>query len=264
MSRLLDRLERVNRGATNSMGFGNVARAEKVPPMVLLGTLSDPGKSAQGASILAQIGADGALIEGMSVEEIKEKLIKPLDKVPWGIGVQELVGEQTSHYREQGCDFVAFGPERTLLGALEDEDPAYILYIQPDMDERTLRAIEDLPVDAVLMSMKSVEPPLTLQHLITIASVRNEFSKYLLLEVTGVLTPRELEGLRDIGVDGLVVDATAHSAEELEGLRDSLLALSRRQRDKSRGSLNAVLPRSAYALPGTHSHEEDDDDEEEI
>ena len=120
MSRLLDRLERVNRGATNSMGFGNVARAEKVPPMVLLGTLSDPGKSAQGASILAQIGADGTLIEGMSVEEIKEKLIKPLDKVPWESGSrnswasrQVIIGSRAAISSRSGQSGLCWEPSRT-------------------------------------------------------------------------------------------------------------------------------------------------------
>ena len=259
MSRFLDRLERINRGTPTAMGFGAAARTEKVPSMALIGALSDPGRAVQGASVLASIGADAALIEGMDIEDILGDLAQPLGTVPWGIRVQELKDEEASRYREKGCDFLGFGPEKALLGALEDDDTAYLLCIQPDMEERSLRAIENLPVDAVLLLLKSVEPPLTIQHLITIGSVRSEFSKYLLLEVSGILTAGELEGLRDIGVDGLVVDATSLSAEELEGLKDTLLALPKRQRNRSR-KLDAILPRTVYALPGVPSHEEEEED----
>jgi hypothetical protein len=179
--------------------------------------------------------------------------------VPWGISVETLNGEQATQCREKGCDFLAFGPEKTLLGALEDEDTAYILNIQPDMEERYLRAIEDLPVDAVLLPMRSLEPPLTLEHLITIGSVRANFSKYMLLEIPAVLTAGELEGLRDIGIDGLVVDATTTSAEDLEGLKERLLALPRRARSRAQKP-SAVIPHTGYSLGSASADEEDEED----
>ena len=169
---------------------------------------------------------------------------------------------QVGNYRDQGCDFLAFGPKGALLEALEEDDTGYILSIDPDMDERYLRTIEDLPVDAVLLSMKSVEPPLTVQDLITISSVRGNFSKYLLLEVTGGFSANELEGLRGIGVDALVVEATTLSAKKLQELRDALLALPKRQRSRSPRA-SAVLPRGSFVLPGASAGEEEYDDDDE-
>ena len=259
MSRFLDTLERINRGPTTSMGFGTAARTEKVPAMALLGILSDPGKSVQGAATLARIDAEGALIEGKKTEKTLKKIAQTLDSVPWGVGVQELNGEQVSHYREHGCDFLAFGPERALVGAIGNEDTAFLLRIQPDMDERSLRAIEYLPVDAVLLSLGYMEPPLTIQHLITVGSVRDAFSKYLLLEVPGVLTAEELESLRDMGVDGLGLDATAVPADELEGLKERILALPRQQRNRT-NKASAILPRTTYTPPGVPSHEEEEEE----
>ena len=230
MSRFFDSLERIDRGATTSMGFGAVVRPEKVPAMGLVGTLSKLGKSAAGAANLAKVGADAALLQDMDAEKIPDRLVKALGEVPWGIKVAHLDEKQAILYKDQGCDFLAFQPEGVLLEALsEDEDPGYILCIQPDMAGRSLRAIEQLPVDAVLLSLKPEEPPLTLQHLITIGAIRSAFSKYLLLEVPPSLTTRELDGLREIGVDSLVVDADAHSVEELEGLKDRLMNLPKRQ-----------------------------------
>ena len=260
MSRLLDRLDKISRGVSSSMGFGATARAEKMPSLALVGKLTDPGKSARAASVLEGINADGALIEGKDVDNAHKKLAQALGNVPWGVKLQELNEEQASTFRERGCDFLAFGPERALVGALDDDDSGYILCIQSDMEERSLRAIEDLPVDAVLLRLGSLELPLTLEHLLTISSVRSTFSKYLLLAVPGGLTSGDLEGLRNVGVDGLVVDATAHSKEELTGLRDRLLSLPRRQRNRSTKA-NAILPRTAYDIAPTPSHEEEDEEQ---
>ena len=262
MSKFLDRLDRINRGTPTSLGFGLGTRPEKVPSMALLGTLTDPKKSAKGASTLAKIGADGALIDGTDMEGKLEELAQTLDKVPWGIRVHDLSGEQAVKYREKGCDFLAFQPEAAPLGALGDEDTGYLLCIQPDMDEQSLRAIEDLPIDAVLLPLKSVEPPLTLQHLITIGVVRSAFTKYLLVEITGALTAEELDGLKDIGVDGLVVDPNTLSVEELEGLRERLLALPKRHRNKPRYSPGAMLPRMAYDPSGGPSREAEEEEDE--
>ena len=261
MSKLLDRLERVNRGPTASLGFGAVARVKKVRPMALIGTLSDPGKAAEGASNLARIDADGALIDGLVPEEIQKQLAQALDNVPWGARVPELDSEQMSHYKEHGCDFLAFGPEKAGLGAFGEEDTAYILSIQPDTDDRLLRAIEALPVDAVLLPFKSIDPPLTLEHLLTIGSMRRAFSKYLLLELPGTPTSKEMEVLRDVGVNGLVVDADAISAEELEGLHEGLLALPKRKRDRSERA-TAILPGTIYQQSGPPSRREEEEEEE--
>ena len=262
MSKLLDRLERVNRGPVASLGFGAAARVNKTRPMALIGTLSDPGKAVEGASGLAKIDADGALIDGLDLQKNQKQLAQALDTVPWGVRVPGLDSEQVSQYKEQGCDFMAFPAEKALLEALGEADTAYILSIQPDIDEKLLRAIETLPVDAVLLPFKSADSPLTLQHLLTISSVRRAFSKYLLLELPGAPTSKEMEALRDVGVNGLVVDTTVVSAEKLAGLHEELLALPRRKRDRGERA-TAILPGTFYQQSGTPSRREEEEEEDE-
>ena len=262
MSKLLDRLERVNRGPRASLGFGAAARVQKIRPMALIGTLSDSSKAAEGASNLAKIGADGALIDGLGLEEIQKQLAQALEIVPWGVRVPGFDSQQMSHYKEQGCDFLAFGPEKASLEAFGEENTAYILNIQPDIDDRLLRAIEALPVDAVLLPFKSVDPPLTLEHLMTISSVRRAFSKNLLLELPGTPTSKEMVALRDIGVNGLIVDADAISAEKLEGLHERLLALPKRKKDRYDRAV-AILPGTLYQQSGAPSRREEEEEEEE-
>lgn len=261
MSKLVDRLDRISRGTVTALGFA-AARAEKVPSMAILGKIGG-SRPERAASSLAGIDADGAIIDGMAIEEVLSKLAPALDNVPWGLRLQELKGDLASTYREQGCDFLAFGAENALAGALGDEETGYLLCIPEDMEERYLPAIEDLPVNAVLMTLNTAKQPLTLEHLLTIGAIRGAFSKYLLLEVSSAPDSGELEGLRDIGVDGLVVDAASSSVKELQGLKDRVLALPRKQRNKS-DKPSAVLPRWAYAggRPSPQEEPDEDDDEE--
>jgi hypothetical protein len=259
MSKFLERLDRLSRGPTTAMGFGAGGRTEKLPGMLLVGDLSSGKRSAQAAATLSKIGADGALVPGEDPEGIPKNVAEALKDVPWGVRASALTGDSVTGLRDRGCDFLAFAPEGAQVGALSDEDAGYILCVSQDMDEQALRAIEDLPVDAVLLTLDSVEPPLTIQHLLAIGAVRGSFSKHFLLEVPAELTSGELEGLKDMGVDGLVVDATTASAKDMRGLKDRLMSLSRRQRNRGK-KLGTVHPRDSYAAPA-NPHEEEDDEE---
>ena len=254
MSKLIDWLEKVDRGAVASLGFGAAARPEKIAPMALIAKLPGSVSSAEGASILAKLGADAVLIEGLDIDQMPKKLAKALEKQPWGLRVSDLKDGQAAEYGGKGCDFLAFGPGEALLGAIQDDETGYILSIEPAMEERRLRAIEDIPVDVVLLRLDSDASPLTLQDLLTIGSVRSAFSKYLLLETRGLLTTSELEGLRDMGVNGVVIDATAHPTDELDALKERVTSLPRQPRTRAKGH-NAILPGGAFP-------DEDLDDED--
>ena len=259
MSKFLDRLELINRGSPAPMGFGKAARVEKTPCMALLGLLSQ--RHVELAPLLAQVGADGVLIEGVNGDKRLKQIGKLLGELPWGVSAQELSEESARRYRDQGCDFFAFSPDKATLAALAEDGPAYLLCIPSDLDDRSLRAIEGLPVDAVVLALDQDQSPLNLQHLIAIGSIRSMFDKYLLLRISCPIEGGELKALRDVGVDGLVVDASAASEEVLRELRENLMDLPR-QRKPSSPKADAMLPRSAYRSPSPSSLEEEDDDYE--
>ena len=261
MSKLLDRLDRISKGTVTQMGFGVAVRAEKTPPMVLVGRIGK-AKAASTASALSEAGFDGAVLDGVPADD-SGKVTDSLKGVPWGLKLEEVTTEQVAASREKGCDFLAFSSDKAFLEALSDNDndkvddeEGRILCINADMDERLLQVIDDLPVGAVLLSLDSVKPPLTMDNLLTIGSVRGCFNKYLLVELSGDLSPAELEGLRDIGVDGIVVDAGSMSKTALKQCKERLQGLSRRQR-KSQGRAGALLPMS-----GSHAEDHDDDDDD--
>jgi hypothetical protein len=259
MSKLLDRLDRISKGPVTQMGFGAAVRAEKTPPMVLVGRIGK-AKAASTAAALSEAGFDGAVLDGVPADD-SGKVADSLKGLPWGLKLEEVTTEQVAASREKGCDFLAFSSDKAFLEALSDNDKVddeegRILCISADMDERALQVIDDLPVGAVLLSLDSVKPPLTMDHLLTIGSVRGCFNKYLLVELSGDLSSAELEGLRDIGVDGIVVDASSMSKTALKQCKERLQGLSRRQR-KPQGRAGALLP-----MGGSHAEDHDDNDDD--
>ena len=140
---------------------------------------------------------------------------------------------------------------------------AHVLRISSDLEESQIRGLEDLPVDAILLQKPSLEGPLSLSHLLAISNIRSAVSRYLLLEWSEALTSRELEHLRDLGVDGLVVDMEQAEAQVIATLRERIDQLPPRKPKGEQRSV-AMLPHSvATEQRSPHRHEEEEEEEEE-
>ena len=224
--------------------------------MALIGRLS--GNYNQGAKRLARMGVDGALLEGGGLHAKLLDVTQALGEVPWGICAGELDSQKADELAQKGCDFFLVNSKGVTVEALKDDRVACMLELPPDPDEALLRAIEDLPVDVVFMSLGSLDTPLILQHLITICSARALFDKYLAVEVPAGLSPKEVEALRDVGVDALVIDAALSSEKEISSLKEILLRVPRQRKSRSE-RVNPVLPRGAYDVSSSIQEEDDDD-----
>ncbi len=260
MSKFLDRLDQIGRGAPVPLGFG-VARPEKVPGMALVGLITSDYST--GVSAVAELAPDAALVAGGPGQASVSELTQPLgSKLPWGVRATSLTQEEAQAYQESGCDLLAFPLEGTAVAAIASDEIARILCVDPDMEERELRAILALPVDMLLLSMSGHSGPWTLSELAAVGSVsRRAGDKYILVEVSQPPDDKELEALRDIGVHGLVVDVGHVTSEALAGLKKGLLKMPR-QRPGRKVRRDAVLPGSAF-LPGEALGREDEEEEEE-
>lgn len=256
MSKLLSKLERISKGSSTPLGFGAASRIEKTPSMVLVGLLTQ--NYSQGVSRLAKVDADGALFTGENLDAKIAGLAGNLKEVPWGIRVNELDSDRANRLIDAGCDFFVTSPETIMVDAIMDDKAAYLLSLPPGPEEILLRAIEDLPVDAVYMSLNPWESRLTLEHLINISSARTMFDKYLLVEVSATLSYKELASLRDVGVDALVVDAGRSSEKVLTSLKEKLFGLPRQRKSRSE-KLSAIIPRGVDSQ-STSTYEEEDED----
>ena len=95
---------------------------------------------------------------------------------------------------------------------------------------------------------------MTLQALMDLSAIRGEIAKPALVLLSGVPSAWEVECLRDIGVDGVVMDAAHAGATELEAVKQHILALPRR---KPRGE----RPAPSVSQPAVSAGADLDEDE---
>jgi hypothetical protein len=260
MSKFQDRLERISLGAPAPMGFG-VPRAQKTPGMALVGLVS--GDYAAGLRAVSKLAPDAALISiadgSPPLSEIGSSLG---EAIPWGLCVTSLTQEEAQTYEDGGSDLLAFSLEGTPASALASEGMARVLCIEPSIQIEQLRAVNSLPVDVVFLSMTGVSAPWTLADLATIAGVSQRIDKYLLVEVSQLPGAKELEAIREVGVQGLVVDVGAAAAKSLADLKAALLDMPR-QRPATKGRAAAILPNSVFFPEPAAGHEEEQPEEDE-
>jgi hypothetical protein len=139
---------------------------------------------------------------------------------------------------------------------------ARILCIEPSIEIEQLRAIDALPIDAVLLSMTGVSAPWTLADLATIAGISQRVDKYLLLGVSQLPGAKDLEAIREVGVQALVADVGAVAVESLAKLKAALLDMPK-QRPPAKGRAAALLPSSVFFPEPAAGHEEEPPEEDE-
>ena len=259
MSKLIDLLDRISRGSPAALGFTAPIKRESIPQMALLAKANSTK-----ASILTKLkdaNLDAFVLAGMhQSDKGSERALKYLKGSTWGATVANLDREASANYKPLGSDFLVFDIEGTRVDGIEEGDMGRVLRIPPNLDEAMLRGLEDLPVDAILLERPEAGTPLALTHMLAIGNVRAATSRYLLLEWDTDLTARELEHLRDLGVDGIVLDTEQSSIEMFTRIRQGINALPKR---KLKGDQRtATLPRIAGLSHSFVHHEEQDDEDD--
>ena len=260
MSSFLDRLEQIRDGVSAPMGFG-APRAQKTPGMVLVGLVSDDHP--KGVGLIADLKLDAALVFGVNDPAAVKELVQSLaDDVPWGAKPASLTEEGAQAFEEEGCGLLAFTLQGTTVAAVGSLEIAQILCLESDTDPEHLRAIDALPIDAILLSVPAPSSPPTLEDLAAIARVSQRVSKYVLVEISQLPGAKELEALRDTGVNGLVVDVGSVSPEGLAELKAALLDMPR-QRPRRKVRTMPLLPSSAFPSAASPEPAEPDPDDDE-
>ena len=257
MSKFLDILERIRDGESAPLGFA-ASRAQKLPGIALVGLVLK--SHAKGIKAAADASVDALLVSGAAGPDRLKKLTQSV-KTPWGAQVSSLAEDDAQAYQDGGSDLLVFNLDGTAASALASEDIARILCVDTGIEETELRTIASLPVDAFLISMKSVAGPWTLRDLATLGFISRRVDKYILVEVSQSPGKKDLEALRDVGVSALVMDVGSAGADELGALKTALLAMPR-PTSRSRQRSRAILPGSAFAPPQESEPEPDDGDDE--
>lgn len=219
------------------MGF-RVAEGKSRPKMVLVA--HGAGAKTTGAdAILLTVTKAGA--------KPPQTLTRSKSAVPWGGWLKEVSASVVKKLGEGGADFVVFPTTSVSSAILEDEKLGKVVELEPSLDAGLLKAIDDLPVDAVMISGE--RSSLTWQDLMFFRRGANILSKPVLVMVSPNITASELQTLCQAGVSGVVV---GDKIDKLRQMIDKLPAPK-----ASRRRAEPLLPRMGGGVPTAAEEEEE-------
>jgi len=243
MSKFIDKLNQVSRVVPQSMGFRTAQPVSEKPKILLIASLAE---ASVGGLVDYVVGADVGLLRipklSAGAKTLKE-ISQTTPDIPWGGWLRNTDKNRIKQMAKAGCDFVVFPAANTLLALLQNDEIGKVLEVESSLSEGLLRAVNELPIDAVLIATEQEgEYFLTWHHLMLFQHFADLLTKPLLASIPPNVTTDELQALWRTGVDGVVIEVgTSQPADRLKKLRqaiDKLVFPSQRKRGKA----EALLP----------------------
>ena len=255
MSRLIDKLHLVASGVSQPLGFRTALASASKPQMLIIASLQKSEVTGNLADHLA--AADAVLLytnEPGTEANFITGVASTMPDIPCGCYLKGAGGKSVERLVKSGCDFVVFPAASSVLASGKDDKLGRILQVESSLSDGLLRAINGLPVDAVLAEGGD---SLSWYNLMSLQRFSNMMSKPLLVTIPHKATADEIKALWEAGVDGVVIEvSTIRSPGVLKKLRQEIgkLASSARKPRKA----EALLP---YAIAGTETESEPEEEE---
>lgn len=196
--------------------------------------------------------ADAVLVrpdKGKLTAAAAKDVAAALGDVPWG----------TSGSAPRGCDFTVLTLTGLTADAPADKATGKLLEIEASLDDGLLRAVNDLPVDAVIAADALEDGgPLTWHRLMILAHVRHLIGKPVVVPAARDISQADVRALWDAGFDGIAVTAPAERIAELADVIAALPPRALPKKDKA----SVVLPRSAGATTQAAAEPEEPDEDD--
>ena len=253
MSKLIDSLNKMVKAVPQPIGFKTAPPISPKAKMILIASMT------QSSNISA---ADAILISRLDSEvKTLSEIARSHAAIPWGLFSEDASRRGFESVAKAGCDFVVF-PASAPLTMPENDKTGKILQVEASLNEGLIKAINELPVDAVLITREQTgEGTLTWQHLMLFQRFTDLLTKPLLVNVPLNVTTEELQLLWKTGVEGVVV-AIEHkrAAGRLKELRQMINTTDFTPR--RRGKTEALLPHISSEVSAIPEDEEEDTEEE--
>jgi hypothetical protein len=256
MSRTIDKLKKLSQAAPLRMGFRTSQPAKTVLPLIIIGRTA---VKTNAATVKTDSGADAILVyaDKASLSAVNvQKTANAFGGIPWGVYLEESE-KTTAALVEAGCDFVVFSPATRVTDLPQDERVGKIVEVDSSMDNGLLRAINDLPADAVLVTDKPGKSNgLVWRQIMIYRHLINLINKPMIVPVAANISEAELKALQDTEVNGVMAEI---DGENLKELRKTISKLPPRS-VKKRETTGVILPRTGSE--GTSIKPPDEEEEE--
>jgi hypothetical protein len=252
MSRFADKLKNALQVAPPAMGFFRASQAAAAKPKMLLVAWAGLDEVEKSPDMLD--GADAAVVTSAKTPTARslKGLVKSLGDAPLGVWAEDASGFVALD--ASGVDFVVFAPEKMPLAASSEKKPGLVAGIPFDLADSLIRAVSELPVDAVIINSPGTR--LTFQDLMRFRRLGDFISKPLLGVVPADISADEVKALWDAGIDALVVSLNAENAPGFKALKKAVSGLdlaAKRKWMKPR----AIVP---VVRAEEHNHEAEPDE----
>jgi len=243
MSKFIDELNWASQAGLQPIGFRAAQPVSDKPKMQLIASLAQANVEDLARYVA---GANAGLLripKSSSGAKALQKVSQAVSNIPWGGRLGEGDQEGTKRIAKAGWDFVVFPAANTSLAILQIDEVGKILEVEVSLSEGMLRAVNELPVDAVLTGGEQErEYFLTWHHLMLFRRFADLLTKPLLVSIPSNVTANELQALWEAGVNGVVVKVEAEQPagrlQELCQAIDKLTFPPQRKRRKA----EALLP----------------------
>ena len=260
MSRLVDKLTKTTRNASQPMGFRTAHADQEHPKMLVIASvkMDNTGQIADYVT-----GADAVWLRSAKAGLIA-KAIQPVTEsisdIPCGISLEDVGTGDNKALKKAGCDFLVLTDTSPVDAMPEEEDDiGTVLEVKPSLEDSLIRVINNLPVDAVLTDVvKKANAPLAWQDLMSLQRLGLLLAKPLLVKVSPGISSSELRAIRRADVDGIVVEADPAKPDYFNELRKTISGLPPRTA-KKHGKSEALLPLSGSSPSTTAPDEEEEE-----
>jgi len=254
MSKLIDILRKLSKAAPASMGFHTSQTIEAATKILIIGRMAvNNAPAAKGNT-----AADAILVfaDAETTAQNIQKAAKALGDIPWGVYLDENSSNMAALI-EAGCDFVVFSPSSLITDLPEDEKVGKILQVDSSMDDGLLRAVNDLPADALLVTDTFEDnKTLTMHQLMIYQHLANFVAKPLIVPVPASITLAELKALQNTEIDAVIAEMDGDGLKELRKTINKLPKRATKKPEKG----GVILPRmGAGAAKPTEEEEEEDE-----
>ncbi len=213
--------------------------AEALPPKMLLVASLDEADLTGAADRAA--GADAGLIPLDLSPAGAARLtdtVKAMPGIPWGGWLGGVSAKEAKKVNKLDGDFIVFPAEGAAVVPGKDE-VGCVLAVEGSLGEDLAHTIDDLPVDAVLITLGGKpSTSITWQRLMMVRRFADAIDKPLLASAPAGISAAEVQMLYEVGVSGLVVKAGAAGLTGLRGIVDKLVSPARNKRRRGK----ALLP----------------------
>lgn len=234
MSNFIDKLKRRIRSRTQPIGF-RPSESAKTPALLLVLQAPQP----EGMAAAAESHPDALLVNIENPDAIDlPGIVRAAGDTPVGCSLSgAFTEEKLKRLLEAGCDFLVFEPANMPVRLLAMAKTGKVLKVELSLPNGTARAVDQLEVDAVLVSPPK-EGGLSINDLLAYHHLSSLITRPLFTWVNPGIDASELEALRDARIEGIFISSA--SKEEVERIRHIIESLPHIRRKPPRPE--AVLP----------------------